>query len=209
MKFLRFLLIAACASFFFVGFVRVGVLLDTQHKIVSASELTPVPVVLVPGAGLNRNQTPSLALSDRLDTAIGLYNSGIVEKLLMSGDNSYVEYNEPGAMQRYAVEHGVPDEDIVQDYAGRRTYDSCYRAREIFGLGEVIVVTQAYHLPRAVFLCEKLGLQAQGVAAEQSGYFRDRFLFWNFREVFATLAAVWDVYVRQPLPILGEPEPIL
>ncbi len=111
-------------------------------------------------------------------------------------------------MRNYLIQTGIPEEDLVLDYAGRRTYDSCYRAKAIFGLDEIIIVTQPYHLPRAVFLCDKLGLETQGLPIEQSQYIRSRFLFWNFREIFATLAAYWDIYISKPLPVLGEPEPI-
>ena len=111
-------------------------------------------------------------------------------------------------MQAYALSQGVPEEDLILDYAGRRTYDSCYRAKHIFGLNEIIVVTQSYHLPRAVFLCQHSDLDAVGVAVEQSQYIRARYLFWNIREVFATAVAWADVLFFKPLPILGEPEPI-
>jgi len=109
-------------------------------------------------------------------------------------------------MRQYALSLGVPDEDIVLDYAGRRTYDTCYRAREIFGIQTAIITTQPYHLPRAVFLCDRLGIQITGVEVVQSRYVRARYIFWQVREVFATLAAVWDIYVAKPLPILGQPE---
>lgn len=165
-------------------------------------------VVLVPGAGLNSSGGPSAPLRDRLDAAIELYRLGKVQKLLLSGDNTAITYNEPGAMQSCALDQGIPDEDLVLDYAGRRTYDSCYRAHHIFGLDELIVVTQAYHLPRALFLCENSDLDAVGVPVEQSRYIRSRYLFWNVREVFATVAAWLDVYVLKPLPVLGEMEPI-
>jgi len=105
-------------------------------------------VAIVFGAGLQRDGTPSAVLRDRVATAASLYFEGKVQKLLMSGDNRFLDYNEPGSMKAYAISLGVPGEDIVLDYAGRRTYDTCYRAREIFGLDEAILVTQTYHLPR-------------------------------------------------------------
>ena len=111
-------------------------------------------------------------------------------------------------MQAYALSQGVPEEDLVLDYAGRRTYDTCYRAHHIFGLDEVIIVTQAYHLPRALFLCGNTGLDPIGIPVQQSRYLRSRYIFWNVREVFATVAAWIDVYVLKPIPILGEMEPI-
>jgi SanA protein len=163
---------------------------------------------LVFGAGLLRDGRPTAVLHDRVAAAVALYKAGKVDKLLMSGDNRFVEYNEPAAMREAAIELGVPADDIVLDYAGRRTYDSCYRARAIFGLSDVILVTQAFHLPRALYLCESLGLHAIGVASDLRVYRRSSQTIWAARELFATAAAVWDVVVARPLPVLGEPEPI-
>ena len=165
-------------------------------------------VAIVFGAGLWRDGSPTPVLRDRVATAAELYFTGKVEKLLMSGDNSYVEYNEPQAMKDYAIELGVPEEDIVLDYAGRRTYDTCYRARDIFGVNSVILVTQRFHLPRALFLCNALGVQAVGVSADMRAYRQRSEFYWNLREVPATMVALWEVYVTRPLPILGRPEPI-
>lgn len=204
----RFLIITACILFFLTGGLRIAMLLLTQDSVYNLDTVPSKAVVLVPGAGLNAVGGPSLPLRDRLDAAIQLYKAGKVQKLLVSGDNDSVYYNEPGAMQTYAIEAGIPEEDVVPDYAGRRTYDSCYRARHIFGMDELIVVTQAYHLPRAVFLCENSGIDVVGVPVEQSRYIRSRFLFWNVREVFASIIAWTEVLITKPLPILGEFEPI-
>jgi SanA protein len=126
----------------------------------------------------------------------------------MSGDNSFVDYNEPEAMRQYALSLGVPDKDIVLDYAGRRTYDTCYRAAAIFQIDSAILVTQSFHLPRALFLCNWFGVDSVGVEANNI-YFRkiSRF-YWNMRELFANAQAVWDVILVKPVPVLGEPEPI-
>jgi SanA protein len=96
----------------------------------------------------------------------------------------------------------------VLDFAGRRTYDSCYRAKAIFGLDELIVVTQAFHLPRALFLCNAFDIQAAGVVADDANYRLRSYTYWWVREIFATLKAYWDVWVAHPVPILGDPEPI-
>lgn len=205
---LRFFILISLGIFLFVGLLRLCMLLTTQDAVSSLDTVTPTGVVLVPGAGLNSSGGPSAPLQDRLDTAIELYRQGKVQKLLLSGDNSGTYYNEPAAMQAYAFSQGVPEKDLVLDYAGRRTYDSCYRAHHIFGLEEVIVVTQAYHLPRALFLCENTGLDPIGIPVQQSRYLRSRYIFWNIREVFATVAAWIDVYLLKPIPILGEREPI-
>ena len=165
-------------------------------------------VAIVFGAGLRYDGTPTAILRDRVETAVQLHQQGKVDKLLMSGDNSFVDYNEPEAMRQYALELGIPEEDIVLDYAGRRTYDTCYRANAIFQVQSAILVTQSFHLPRALFLCNWFGVESTGVETDNI-YFRkiSRF-FWNTRELFATTQAAWDVYVTKPLPVLGEPEPI-
>lgn len=208
MRYLKTFLIVFLIVFFLLGGFRVAMLLISEPLIKSYEDIQATPVVMVPGAGLLRDGTPSSPLRDRLDAAAQLYRDSKVQKILLTGDNRFVNYNEPGAMRNYLIQAGIPEEDLVLDYAGRRTYDSCYRAKAIFGLDEIIIVTQPYHLPRAVFLCDKLGLETQGLPIEQSEYIRSRFLFWNFREIFATLAAYWDIYISKPLPVLGEPEPI-
>jgi len=202
------LLYLVIAGFLVTGLLRTGMLISGRSKTHLAPDVPPAPVALVLGAGLNRDGTPGVVLRDRVDTAVELYKSGSVEKLLMSGDNSSPFYNEPGAMYHYALSLGVPEEDIVLDYAGRRTYDSCYRARAIFGLEKLVVVTQAYHLPRALFLCNALGIEAYGVTADYSSYLRSRYTIWWLREILATINAYWDVFIIPPQPILGNPEPI-
>lgn len=160
------------------------------------------------GAGLRYDGTPTAVLRDRVRTGADLYFGGKVEKLLMSGDNSTVYYNEPAAMRDYAISLGVPAKDIVLDYAGRRTYDTCYRAKAIFGLNSVILVTQPFHMPRAIYTCNLLGADAVGVPADKFNYRRMSLMFWNVRELGATVSALVDVHLTRPLPILGQPEPI-
>ena len=164
-------------------------------------------VAIVFGAGLTRSGDATPVLKDRVTTAADLYFSGKVQKLLMSGDNSTANYNEPEAMRRYALTLGIPESDVVLDYAGRRTYDTCYRAKVIFGVTDAILVTQKFHLPRALFLCNMLGVNATGVEADNFIYRRRSLLFWNLREIPATITAFSDVVTR-PLPILGKPETI-
>ncbi|MGA9397050.1 MAG: ElyC/SanA/YdcF family protein [Anaerolineaceae bacterium] len=163
---------------------------------------------IVFGAGLWRNGSPTPVLQDRIDTAADLYFAGKVEKLLMSGDNRFVDYNEPGAMREYAISLGVPSEDIVLDYAGRRTYDTCYRAKAIFGLEKAILVTQGFHMPRALYTCNRLGLVSSGVVADGRIYRKVSLVYWNLRELPAILTALWQVNVSHPLPVLGDFEPI-
>jgi SanA protein len=179
-----------------------------RSRTTSVEDSVPAPAAVVFGAGLWRDGSPTPVLKDRIKTASDLYFAGKVKKILMSGDNRFVDYNEPKAMQTYALSLGVPDEDIVLDYAGRRTYDTCYRAKEIFGLRDVILVTQGFHLPRALFTCNQLGLAANGVQADQREYDPRSLTYWNMRESFATLIALWETQISHPLPVLGEKEPI-
>jgi len=173
-----------------------------------ASESPSKPVAIVFGAGLRRDGTPTAILRDRVETAANLYSSGKVEKILMSGDNRFENYNEPEAMRQYALTLGVPSQAIALDYAGRRTYDTCYRAKAIFGIESALLVSQKFHLPRALFLCNTLGLQAAGVEANQRNYRKISLLIWNIREQLATVGAFLDVYVSNPVPVLGDPEPL-
>jgi SanA protein len=129
-----------------------------------------------------------------------------VQKLLLTGDNRTLEYNEPQHMRDYALSLGVPDEDIVLDYAGRRTYDSIYRARHIFEVDAAILVTQAYHLDRALFTADGLGIDAVGVSADRRDYFLITRYWW--REMVATALAAIEVYITHPVPVLGETLPI-
>jgi SanA protein len=164
-------------------------------------------VAIIFGAGLRRDGTPTAMLRDRVLTGAELYFSGRVEKLLMSGDNRFVDYNEPESMRQFALSLGIPDDAIVLDYAGRRTYDTCYRAKAIFGVESALLVTQDFHLPRALFLCNMLGLDTVGVEATHC-YWNGSPFVWDVREQFATLAAFLDLYVSNPLPVLGNPEPM-
>ena len=179
-----------------------------RSRLYSVQDVPTKPVAIVFGAGLWRDGSPTPVLRDRVATAAELYFKGKVEKLLMSGDNIRDDYNEPGAMRDYAIDLGVPEEDIVLDYAGRRTYDTCYRAREIFHLRDVILVTQRFHLPRAIYLCNALEVSAVGVQADQREYRPRSSVFWSLRELVATIAALWDVHIKRPIPVLGNPEPI-
>ena len=161
------------------------------------------PAAIVFGAGYWPSGQLSNILMDRMDTAIDLYMAGKVRKLLLTGDNRFVDYNEPQRMAEYAVMRGVAREDLVLDYAGRRTYDSCYRAKAIFGLKEAVLVSQAYHLPRALFTCSRLGLDAVGIAADRREYVYQR--WYRLREFLALSRAWLDVTVLKPLPVLGDP----
>jgi SanA protein len=182
--------------------------LYAANRIYETSDSPSKRVAIVFGAGLRRDGTPTAILRDRVETAVNLYSSGKVEKILMSGDNRFDNYNEPEAMRQYALSLGIPEQAIALDYAGRRTYDTCYRAKAIFRVESALLVSQKFHLPRALFLCNTLGLESDGVEAKQRRYRRLSLLIWNFREQLATIGAFLDVYVSNPLPVLGDPEPL-
>ena len=204
----RVILILAIAALILLGLPTLVAEIYARQHTVSVEQAPNAPVAIVFGAGLNRDGSPSPVLRDRISTAAELYFNGKVLKLLMSGDNRFLDYNEPGAMRAYALEIGVPPEDIVLDYAGRRTYDTCYRARAIFGVDHALLVTQNYHLPRALVTCQGLGLNVVGVPADRRTYHPVSLQRWRFREIPATLVAFLEVFVFHPLPVLGEPEPI-
>ena len=182
--------------------------LYSRGKVFSASNVPVRRVAIVFGAGLWRNGSPTPVLADRVTEAANLYFAGKVEKLLMSGDNRFVDYNEPEAMRKLALSLGVPYDAIVLDYAGRRTYDTCYRAKAIFEVDQAILVTQAFHMPRAIYLCNHLGVDAIGVESDLRTFSKSSLLYWNIRELFAATSAFWDVNIGHPVPVLGKQEPI-
>ncbi len=212
MKLLRRVLLLTVAC----GIAALGVLLGLRYWVErryderiyeTVEQVPPRPVALVLGAGLWPDGSLTPILADRVATAAELYRAGKVQKLLCSGDNRRVDYNEPQAMKEYAMRLGVPEEDIVLDYAGRRTYDSCYRARAIFGVERVVAVTQRFHTARSVYTCQALGVDAVAVTANRRVYASEQ-VIWKTREYLALLLALWDLNVCHPLPVLGEPEPI-
>lgn len=201
-------LIILALSLLVIGSLRISTSIYASSRLFRVDDAPRKRVAIVFGAGLWRDGTPTPVLQDRVATAADLYFSGRVEKLLMSGDNRTASYNEPKAMQAYALKLGIPQEAVVLDYAGRRTYDTCYRARDIFGVDDVILVTQRFHLPRALYTCNLLGIKAIGVPADRRSYTRRSSLYWSIREIPATLTAFWELLFSHPLPVLGAPEPI-
>jgi SanA protein len=179
-----------------------------QNSITEIPDGEPPRVAIVFGAGVWANGEPSPALYDRIVTAVELYRSKRVSKLLMSGDNRFANYNEPEAMKKTAIKLGVPEADIIEDFAGRRTYDTCYRAREIFEVKRAVLVTQEFHLNRAIYLCESVGIDSYGINADRRQYPQSARSWWAWRETFAIASAWLDVHIWQPTPILGKKEPI-
>lgn len=176
-------------------------LLTRTRRYTDIADVPEKPVAIVFGAGVWADGTPTPMLADRIQGAIDLYKLGRVEKILMTGDNGTPEYNEVVAMQLYAINQGVPSNDIRLDYAGFSTYESCYRAREIFGIETAVLITQQYHLPRAVYICNRLGIDAIGFGTPDWGKFRDDSMrFYTRRELLAVVKAVVQVHILRPKP---------
>lgn len=164
------------------------------------ADVPPAPVALVLGAGLTRDGRPTPFLAGRLDVAAALHAAGKVRVLLVSGDNSRADYDEPSAMRTYLVAKGVPASAVVADYAGLDTWDSCVRAHRIFGVNRATVVTQSFHLPRAVALCRAAGIEASGVGHDTSDAFPSGTAYGWFRESLASSKALADAVVVRPDP---------
>lgn len=175
--------------------------------IYSFDGIPAAPVALVLGAGVQPDHQPSPFLADRLELARRLYAAGKVRAILVSGDNSTTHYDEPDAMRAWLVARGVPARLVVADYAGFDTYDSCYRATRIFGVTRAIVVTQNYHLPRAVSLCRHLGIQADGVGTGARQYGWTAWWYASFRDQLACVKAVVDLATHRSPVFLGPHEP--
>lgn len=156
------------------------------------------PVAIVLGASVKRDGTPSDALEDRIKGAVELYEKGFVDKLLMSGDDGAYHINEIRTMVEVAEASGVPSKDIWTDGHGYRTYESCRRAVEEYQITEAVIVTQRFHMGRALFLCNQLGMDAIGYAVDQQAYEKGTY-FW-LRDLLSSVKAFFDIYISNPDP---------
>ena len=206
---LSVLLCLAISGFCGIALINNIVVGSTRGRILSsqeAAQLSDVDCILVLGCLVKDNGVPSDMLSDRLRRGMELYDLGASEKLLMSGDHGRDGYNEVAAMKRYALDAGAASQDVFMDHAGFSTYESLYRAADVFCAKKIIIVTQEYHLYRALYVARMLGLDAYGVASDYRGYSGQ--LSRDIREV---LARVKDVAtsVFQPEPTyLGATIPV-
>ncbi len=173
-----------------------------RSSILSIGEIDHAPVAIVLGAKVKDDGEPSDILRDRLLTAIDLYRAGSVEKILVSGDDGQIEYDEVNAMRLYLLAADVDPDDIFLDHAGFDTYDSMARANKVFGVTKSIIVTQEYHLPRALYLANAFGIDAQGVAADRQTYLG--ILRYEARELLADVKAVVDVIFHVSPHFLGD-----
>ncbi len=210
MKFLLTVLGKILRTALFIGLLslllpRLLTGLYSYSRIYTEEDVPSRPVTIVFGAGLWWNGEPTPVLRDRVATAAALYHAGKVGWILMSGSQSGT-YNEPQAMHDYAKSLGVPEDAIIMDRAGDRTYDTCYRASTVYNVQRAILVTQSFHLPRALYTCKNLGIDAVGVAADLRDYRRSSLVYWNLRELPATLTALLEVHILHPRPLINDLE---
>ncbi|MBR2848355.1 MAG: YdcF family protein [Clostridia bacterium] len=188
--------------------INICMLSATKGKIVTTDTAAgfDADCILILGAGVRDDGSPSHMLEDRLKTGLELYKIGASDKILMTGDHGRKEYNEVGAMKAYAIDAGVPSENVFMDHAGFSTYESLYRARDVFKAKHVVIVTQGYHLPRALYIANQLGLEAVGVSADLRPY-RGQ-LMRDLREVAArTKDFAKCIFMPEPT-FLGEVIPV-
>jgi len=166
-------------------------------RLISSPEASPArPIALVFGAGLRRDGTPTTVLADRVRTAASLYHQGKARMLLLSGSDLSRFGDETEAMKTLAIQLGVPPEAILVDPGGHRTYATCQRARQVFAVRQALLVTQDYHLPRALAICRAAGIDALGASADLHPYSRRALAYWRLREYPASIVAVWESFLR-------------
>lgn len=163
-----------------------------------------IPVVLILGASVRSDGSLSSVLEDRVNTALDVYQSGLARKILVSGDNSTAEYNEVIPVRSYLLKRGVPEEDIFVDFAGFDTYDSIFRAGYIFEANNIFIVTQNFHLPRAIYIGRGLGLDVYGITADRRSYLLNN----NFRETLAIVKTFLEMQIGSEPKFLGQKIPI-
>jgi SanA protein len=203
-----------CSFFILLIFFIILIAINTyvknsvEDRIISSIEAVNLKAdcILVLGAGVRADGTPSPMLKDRLLQGIALYEMGASDRLLMSGDNTKKGYDEVNTMKQYAIDHGVPSEHIFMDHAGISTYDSIYRAKEIFQAEKIIIVSQKYHLYRALYISDSLGVDAYGVSADPVIYAGQEFR--EIREIVARTKDFVKCIIKPPASILGEAIPV-
>ena len=183
---------------------NVVTIVGAKGSIVSAEEasISSADAIVVLGASVYADGTPSGILQDRLDDGIALYFAGVAPKIIMSGDNGTASYNEVRVMKQYAIARGVPSEDIFCDHAGFSTYESMYRAKYVFGCERIVVATQTYHLYRALWSAKSLGMQATGVPSDDREYQKQ--LQYDIREIPARTKDFFKALLRVPSTYVGD-----
>jgi vancomycin permeability regulator SanA len=195
----RMLILLALIALLFLAAPRWILEWRFGHRIVSTESASARPTAIVFGAGLRRDGQPTAVLADRIRTAVELYHSGKAERLLMSG-SVRPGYDEPEAMAAMARDLGVAPSAILLDPGGVRTLESCRRATSEFGVQSALLVSQRFHLPRALALCGAVGIQAEAVAADRSSYSDRSRRFWELREYPASLVAMVEALLARHSP---------
>lgn len=200
-----FVLGCAVVAALVVAGTNVVVVASSKPAIVGVEQAAgyDADAIVVLGASVLADGTPSSILQDRLDDAIELYFAGAAPKLIMSGDNSTVSYNEVRGMKNYALSQGVPSEDVFCDHAGFSTYETMYRAKHVFGAERIVIATQTYHLYRAVYDANGLGMEAIGVPSDYRAYSGQA--WYDLREVPARTKDFFAVIVQSPSTFVGDP----
>ena len=187
-------------NFYVVGSTKKQILNENDY-----SKLKDIDCILILGAGIWGDE-PSPMLEDRLLEGINLYNEGIAPKIIMTGDHGREEYDEVNIMKKFAIEKGVPSEDIFMDHAGFSTYESIYRAKEIFGADDIVIVTQEYHLYRALYIADKLDINAYGVNSDPRKYSGQSYR--ELREILARSKDFVNCLFKPKPTYLGESIPV-
>ena len=207
-KIFKILIVIAIISIILVLFINFYVVGTANKRMIKDNDyslLKDVDCILILGAGIWGDK-PSPMLQDRLDEGIKLYKEGIAPKIIMSGDHGREEYDEVNIMKEYAIEQGVPSEDIFMDHAGFSTYESIYRAKEIFDADNIVIVTQEYHLYRALYIAEKLDINAYGVNSDPRKYSGQTFR--ELREILARNKDFINCIIKPKPTYLGELIPV-
>ena len=180
-------------------------------KIISPEKITEInnaDCIIILGCGVKFNGQPSMMLADRLERGIDLYKHGVAPKIIMSGDHGQIEYDEVNTMKQFAIDKNIPSEDIFMDHAGFSTYESMYRAKEIFKAQSVVIVSQEYHLYRAIYIAEKLGIEAYGVNADYRLYGGEKYreareILARVKDFFKTIFKPEPTYLGETIPVSG------
>ena len=183
----------------------------SSKKIISPEKITEInnaDCIIILGCGVKFNGQPSMMLADRLERGINLYKQGAAPKIIMSGDHGRIEYDEVNTMKQFAIDKNIPSEDIFMDHAGFSTYESMYRAKEIFKAQSVVIVSQEYHLYRAIYIAEKLGIEAYGVNADYRLYGGEKYreareILARFKDFFKTVFKPEPTYLGETIPVSG------
>ncbi len=194
-----------CSVNFYVK-ISAGKRISTMDKLLEGLPEEKADAVLVLGAKVKENGEMSAMLKERVDYGIEIYRLGLAKKILMSGDHGREEYDEVNTMKNYAMEQGVPSEDIFMDHAGFSTYESMYRAKEIFQVEHMIVVTQKYHLYRAIYDARAFSMKVTGVACDQAVYHGDTYR--KMREVLARVKDFGYTILKPEPTFLGDVIPV-